>query len=140
MKFAFALLLTATTLLTSANVFAINCSVSNSDRKVVCTADIKRDKNNLIDAANNNCQSSGFLKVDSYSLSYSDCNGNGTKCKKVFGNCAPKVTNNPPLCPPGTVWNPKFQKCMPINNPTPCPPGTVWNPLLKKCLPLGGGN
>ena len=45
----------------------------------------------------------------------------------------------PPTCPPGQVWDPITNKCIPVVNPPPpqtCPPGQVWDPITNKCIPV----
>lgn len=74
------------------DVYAMSCSVSVPSQSVSCSAVIKRDKSDLSQAASQNCASNGFLAFDSSSASFSECNSQGSKCKKISGKCKPKVS------------------------------------------------
>ena len=68
----------------------MNCSVNSSSLSVSCSATFKRDKSDLIRAANDNCKSSRFLAFDESTSSFSECNSHGSKCKMISGKCKPK--------------------------------------------------
>lgn len=84
----------AITLLLTGQAFAITCSIMTSNLSANCRANIRQHKHEFTRAADRNCQSSGLPKFNKVNA-WEDCNSDGTKCKKMQGECWAK-SGNPP--------------------------------------------
>ena len=88
-------------LMLTAEAFALSCSIMTSNLSANCSAGLKQDKGDFTSAADANCRSSGlagFHRVNSWQ----DCNNDGTKCKKMQGECKPASTVKPKPFKPGS--------------------------------------
>ncbi len=88
-------------LMLTAEAFALSCSIMTSNLSVNCSAAFKRHKSDFTSAAFANCKSSGLAGFHHVN-SWQDCNNDGSKCKKMQGECKPASPVKPMPLKPGS--------------------------------------
>lgn len=107
-------------LMLTAEAFALSCSITTSNLSANCSAALKQQKSDFTFAADANCKTSG-LPGFHHVNSWQDCNDNGTKCKKMQGECKPASTVKPKPFKPGSGFG-------------ECTPPKIWSMELHRCI------
>ena len=113
-------------LMLTAEAFALSCSITTSNLSANCSAAFKRQKSDFESAANANCKSSGLPGFHPAN-SWQDCNNDGTKCKKMQGECRPAST--------GTLTLPRKKPGFGGLGGQQCTPPKIWSQALHRCIP-----
>jgi hypothetical protein len=111
-------------LMLTAEAFALSCSIMTSNLSANCSAALKQDKGDFTSAADANCRSSG-LPGFHHVNSWQECNDNGSKCKKMQGECKPALA--------GTGFSRKKPHIISVGGQ--CTPPKTWSQALHRCIP-----